>query len=109
MQGEQSDLRSVELGFNELVTYGLKSWQRRVERSFLTYSRSWLLGASSLVSTRAQRLPIGNIEWILNHIDTPTDSTSKRIEFVRCMSGLRKTWVDAMEVSERGAIRPCGP
>lgn len=98
--GEQRDpRREVELRYQELVMSGLKSWQQKVEMSFLTYCRSWLLGASSLVLTRAERLPSGAIESILNHIETPMDCTSKQIEWHCCMSGLRKMWEDAYQVS----------
>lgn len=98
--GEQKDpRRDVELGYQELVMSGLKSWQQKVETSFLTYCRSWLLGASSLVLTRAERLPSGAIEWILNHIETPMDCTSKQIEWLYCMSGLKKMWEDTYLVS----------
>jgi len=100
LQGEQKDpLKDVELGYQNLVMSGLKSWQLKLEMSFLTYCRSWLLGASSLVLTRAERLPSGDIEWILNHIDTPMDCTSKQIEWLYCMTGLKKTWEDSHLVS----------
>lgn len=99
LAGQRDPQRAAEVGYQELVMSGLKLWQQKVETSFLTYSRSWLLGASSVVLTRAERLPTGDIEWILNHIETPMDSVSKKIEWLRCTSGLKRIWEDTFEVS----------
>jgi len=98
LRAPPSDQRNVELGFQSLMKSGLISWQQKLETSFFIYANSWLLGASALVSTASQRLPTGNIEWILNHINIPMDRNFRRRRWAYCMSGLRQTWEDAQEV-----------
>ena len=84
----------AEIEFLTLARSGLNLSWRRVETTFLSCARNWLLGHFFVHSLPSDVSPTGNTEPIPNPIDILTSYRLTQADILDSMRGYHRTWED---------------
>lgn len=84
----------AERSFISLARRGLASSWQRLETSFLSLCRNWILGHFALASDLFELMPIGDTENLVIHTSLPQDFFSIRQTTRNLMTGYNELWCE---------------
>lgn len=104
-QEDSSGRAEGTIEFIQLVLSGMRSSWLKLERSFLSYARIWILDHCVSTSHLFERTPIGGIDWTALRIPIQEVYSSAQTKCLLSIDGHMKILVTATEVSFHGGAK----